>query len=305
METFKSIMVSLDFTAMDHTLIKYAAFLSEKVKPTSIYFIHVSRHLAVEEELREKFPELQVPRDEKLKHEMQETVEQHFKGLENYKVNYKVEEGSPLKEILHWSEIKNVDLLLLGRKRELKGSGVLPQRISRKINCSLLFVPENTPLQLDKILLPSDFSENAELALNSASQLAKASSAILNFHHIFYLPDGYYTTGKSEEEFIEIMRENAEKRYEKKVKPKLDSALKVEATFSYDKQQSHSDLIMQQADNVNADLIVIGAKGRTFATAILLGSVTEKLLQKNDHIPTLVIKEKDKDFNILEWLKVV
>ncbi|MEX2589648.1 MAG: universal stress protein, partial [Chitinophagales bacterium] len=291
---------------MDNMLVDYLSFLCKQHKPEKIYFIHVSKHLSVESELKEKFPELAEPRDEKLEHDMKEMVATHFPDVKNFDVEYKVIEGSPLKEILHWSQIKNIDLLLLGRKRKLTGSGVLPDNISRKINCSLFFVNESPALQLKNIFVPSDFSKNSILALKEAVAIAETyPEPKIYFHHIYQLPTGYYKTGKSEEEFAQIMRENAVKKYLKVIEENGLEKVPITPVYTFDEDQSHSELILQKALDKKADLIIVGAKGRTFTTALLLGSVTEKLLRINKEIPTLVVKVKNKNLDLLEWLKIV
>lgn len=306
MKAFKRLMICLDFSEMDRMLVDYLNYICKHHTPEKIYFFHVSKILSVESELQEKFPELAQPRDEKLVLQMKDMVNKHFQEIGNFNVEYDVKEGSPLKEILHWSQIKNVDLILLGRKHTMKGTGVLPDNISRKTNCSLLFVDENPQLQLKNILVPSDFSENSTLALKSALDIADSfPGSKVYFQHIYQLPDGYYTTGKTEMEFAQIMRENAEKKYDKLVKDNNLEEAPLTPIFTFDKGDSHSELIYDKAKEYNCDLIVLGAKGRTFTTALLLGSVTEKLLRVNKEIPTLVAKEKDKEFNILEWLKIV
>jgi nucleotide-binding universal stress UspA family protein len=46
----------------------------------------------------------------------------------------------------------------------------------------------------------------------------------------------------------------------------------------------------------------VGAKGRSAAAAIFLGSVTEKLLRINYDIPVLIVKEKGKHFTFLDFI---
>lgn len=305
MEEYKRLMLGFDFSEMDKVLVDYLAFICENYTPEKIYFFHASKMLSVEKELQDKFPELKTPRDEKLEAQMEEMVKDHFPRVGEFDVEYQVIEGSPLKEVLHWSQIKNVDLLILGRKHELNGSGILPQNISRKINCSLLFIPEEPKFQLKNILVPCDFSENSNAALIKALDIAeKSSNAKAFYHHIYSLPDGYYYTGKSEEEFAKIMHDNAVKKYNKSMEELGHSGQPVHPIFTFDNGNDHAKLILEKATEKDADMIIMGAKGRTFATALLLGSVTEKLLRINDTIPVLVVKTKDHNLNILEWFKI-
>lgn len=305
MKDFNRLMLCLDFTEMDKVLIEYLAFICKSHKPSKIYFFHVSKALIVEKELRDKFPELQLPKDEKLESEMREKVAEFFPRVSEFDVEYMVEEGSPFKEVLKWTQIKNIDLLFLGRKSSLKGSGILPQNISRKANCSLLFVTENNSMKFEKIYVPCDFSENSNTALKKALSITdKNPEANTYYHHVFQLPRGYHYTGKTEAEFAEIMRENAEKKYDKMIEKNKHPRESIKPMFSYDEREDPASFIFESAVEMNADLIIMGAKGRTFTTALLLGSVTEKLLRINGQIPTLVVKVKDHNLNILDWFKI-
>jgi nucleotide-binding universal stress UspA family protein len=48
--------------------------------------------------------------------------------------------------------------------------------------------------------------------------------------------------------------------------------------------------LMEVAEEVNADLIVIGARGHSRVERLLIGSVTEKVLAMTTRIPVFVIK---------------
>lgn len=306
MNHLKRWMIALDFTLMDKTLINYAAFLSEYIKPGKIYFINIQRDMYVPESIRKNFPELRKPMDEKLQQEMKAEVERNFKNHELFDIEYVVIEGSPFEEMLSWSNIKNIDLLIVGRKSELKGTGIVSHRLARKVMCSVLFVPEKASLKLEKIFVPTDFSDNSLLAMQETIALtAHDPEAIIYCQHIYHLPSGYYTTGKTEEEFSEIMKNHAVNKYNKLLEDIKAKDIKITPIFNLDTNLSPANLINQTAHMKEADIIVMGARGRTTTTAILLGSVTEKLIQLDSDIPLLVVKQKDKTFNFAELLKTV
>ena len=79
----------------------------------------------------------------------------------------------------------------------------------------------------------------------------------------------------------------------------------IKPVFKYDSEGSPANLANETAHQENADVILIGARGRTAATAIFLGSVTEKLLTLDSDIPLLIVKDKKKTFDFLELLKKI
>ena len=94
-----------------------------------------------------------------------------------------------------------------------KNSGTLSTKLARKLPCSILFVPEGANPWYKKILVPIDFSENSKDAMDVAVAFGVANAMKeISCLHIYSVPNGYYKTGKSFEEFAEIMKGNAEKK---------------------------------------------------------------------------------------------
>ena len=51
-----------------------------------------------------------------------------------------------------------------------------------------------------------------------------------------------------------------------------------------------------------AEVIIIGAKGKTGATALHIGSMAERLIQFNKSLPLLVTRPKGKNAGVLDYL---
>ncbi len=303
MTNYKRILVGFDFTETDKVVIRYLSFLSGILRPEKIYFVNIQRDLDVPEGIREKFPELNRPRDEKLKEEMMQLVQANFSGYQNFEIEYDVVEGSPLPEMLRWAHIKNADLAVVGRKPESKGSGLLAQQMARKGMCSVLFVPESAHAKLENIFVAVDFSDNAKQALEQAWKLTSVNStAKLLCYHTYNLPLGYYKTGKTDEEFAEIMRANSEEKLNEFITELKIPKERVAVIFELEAKLSVGETIAKSAAQHKADMLLVGAKGRTDLTAIFLGSVAERLIKLNDNIPLLVVKRKDKSFNFLDFI---
>lgn len=60
-------------------------------------------------------------------------------------------------------------------------------------------------------------------------------------------------------------------------------------------------MIVKKAHQQKADIIIMGARRRTIATAILLGSIAEKLIQLNENIPLMLIKRKGGPLRFIDW----
>lgn len=298
--SYKVALVALDFTEMDDRLISYTALISKTLPFERIFFVHVAKNLELSQELLAEYPSLTKPLDESLEADMQTKVDHHFASSKVETICI-VKEGSPIDQVLKLCRIKDVDLILMGRKKSLQGSGIVSSRIARKCPCSLLLVTEDSSLKIKKLLLPIDFSSHSELALKLASDVHKTSKAELLAMHIYSVPIGFYKTGKSYDEFSVIMRKHAEKDYERFLK-KHNTTPEIQCKYVLAKDDDYSEMVYRYADDNKVDLIVIGSRGRTDIASVLLGSMAEKLVYLNNGTPILIVKEKGENMGFLDVL---
>ena len=211
MNKIERILVGLDFSPLDKEVISYTALIGSFLDVKKVCFIHVTKTLHLPDYLHDLYPELKKPKDEILKNDMIKEVEEFFKPKKNIETQFEVKEGNPGEKILKWADIKEVDLVIMGTKSELKGAGVLSGKMIKLMHCSVLMVPEKSVQKIDNILVPIDYSQSSKSAAEMAVQISKASGAKITFQHSYEVPLGYHSTGKSYEEFAEIMKKNAEK----------------------------------------------------------------------------------------------
>jgi len=307
MYQFKRIMIALDLSTMDEVLLKYVSGFCNLIKPDKIYFLNIQPNLDLDDDVKELLGGYEKPSDELLQENMKNEVSKFFTNSCNAEVSYKVVEGNPSQELLRWTKIKDIDLLIMGRKEKSAGSGITPQQVSSKVMSSVLIVPEGIEdFRLNKVFVPIDFSQYSELSTQMAYYLKEKNSDIdLKFHHIYNLPLGYEKTGKSAQEFSEIMKTNANKKFEKmkaKIGEKMNDA---ECTFNLAEDVSIGKEIKEAADKTSSNLIIMGAKGRTLATQVFLGSATEKLIKHQSNVAMLVVKDKNSVFDFWSFFKSI
>lgn len=293
-------MVGLDLTEMDDHVIKYIGVLSQSLPIKRIIFVHIAKELELPKEILDKYPDLMAPLDENIEHGIRDKV---APVMENTDSEYDiiVQEGSPLESFLRLSKIKNTDLIILGRKKILDGTGMLAGHIVRKSHASILFVTERFSPQIKDILLPMDFSKHSVIALYLAQHIQQNSEANIRFSHIYSVPTGYYKTGKTYEEFAEIMKFHASQDL-KQFMSNNDIHEEIDCEYLLAENGSKARLIYQHARDSATDLIIIGSRGRTPTSALLIGSIVEKLLQIDVDIPILVVKDKGENMSFFEAL---
>lgn len=303
MYLIKKMVVCLDQTSLDQTLIQYAAFIAQVNQTKKIYFVNVIKNLSIPKEVLEEFPNLVDNMVSERQEAMECMVKEHFLNPKGISLNYIVKEGSLSKKILKLAEEKSADMILIGRKVHLPGTGVASSRLARRASCSLLIVPEGSVTKMQRLLVPSDFSDYSKDALEEAIMIAEKHGGLeIVCQNVFTVPSGYHYTGKSYEEFTQIMRIHAEINYKKFIRKIDTKGHKITPVYTQDVNDDPVEEIVAKAREMGADGIIIGAKGRTAATALFIGSMAERLIQYNDSIPLLVTRPKGKNAGILDYI---
>jgi nucleotide-binding universal stress UspA family protein len=304
MYLIKKLIVCLDQTPLDQTLIEHAAFIAKINQTKKIYFTSVIKNLTIPKEVLEEFPNLIENMITERKETMQKLVEAHFPEIKGLSISYIVKEGTLSKKIIKLADEKSVDMIIIGRKVNLPGTGVASQRLARRASCSLLIVPEGSKPKISKLLVPSDFSDYSKDALEEAILIAENHGGKVEIvcQNVFHVPSGYHFTGKTFEEFSEIMKMHAEINFKKFIRKIDTKGIKVTPVYTKDDDDDPVQEIVATAMEIGADGIVIGAKGRTAATALFIGSIAERLIQYNDQLPLLVTRPKGKNAGILDYI---
>jgi nucleotide-binding universal stress UspA family protein len=297
-------MVGLDFTPMDKTLVQTASFLAALLKPEKIYFVNAQEGLENAEEWFAEYPELDAPIDEKFKEEIEAELKLHYEPVDGVSTEILVLEGSVVKELNQQVQINQIDLLVVGRKNGLKGSGIISQKLAHKVPASILFVPEVGKPLLENILVAVDFSHNSRLAVEEAIELAllynNCGITVLN---TFWLPLKYYKIGKTEAESNQIARTNAERKCTQFLNEIDTKGIDLKPYFVSKREQYTYEAIYDFALVQQASIIVIGGMGHTNFSALLLGSIAKKLISVDMDIPLLVVKDKNATHGLLDILK--
>jgi len=147
---------------------------------------------------------------------------------------------------------------------------------------------------MKKILVPVDFSQHSEYALEVAASIAKKQNAEIIAVHMMGLNDGFITRDESKEtmEAMFYLR-LAEKRFSEFLDKDYLEGIKVTDTV-------HNYKIFSELNDValdfKADLIVMGSHGSSGLKEVFVGSNTEKVVRTSE-IPVLVIKHRHENFN--------
>ena len=145
------------------------------------------------------------------------------------------------------------------------------------------------------ILVPVDFSEYSEYALEVAASIAKINNASIVVVHMLGLTHAFLTKDEEAEVFnaMYYMKLSKKKFEEFLDKPYLKGIEVTETIRNYKVFTELNDV----AKEFSADLIVMGSHGVSGFSDIFIGSNTEKVVRTSE-IPVLVIKDRLEQFNI-------
>jgi len=138
---------------------------------------------------------------------------------------------------------------------------------------------------LQRILVPVDFSMTSHKAYTYAKELARSNGAEI---HVLHVIDTHFLTGvgHSTNESREEMFEKLSMFYRKREKNGFAVQLHL-------REGKPHEEIVKAAEELEADLIVIGSHGWSGLERYMFGDVTRKVLKISD-IPILIIQSISK-----------
>ncbi len=308
MEPIKKILVTLDVAkAVNATIVQFASFIARSSSAQEVTFVNIIKNLNIPEEVKKEFPDMEKNALQERMDMVERSIQEHFHPEKQVKIEKIVKAGRPTKKIMALANEMGADLIIMGRKKDSTGSGLLAQRLARRASCNLLIIPEGAQPGYNKVLVPVDFSDYAKLALLQSIDIAekyKGDTEII-CQNVYNVPVGYHYTGKSYEEFSKVMKDNATANFKQFVQDIDTKGFTISEIYSLDQNDNLASDIKDFALKIKPDVIVFGAKGRTSAAALFIGSLAEKLISTEVDFPILVVRPKGKNAGIIEYIREI
>lgn len=149
-----------------------------------------------------------------------------------------------------------------------------------------------TEFKIGKILVPIDFSEHSQKALQYALAFASQFSAEVVLVHIIeqvVYPGDWMYPPLATSDFAHEKRENL---VEKLKAMSAETPIKAEHVVRFGRAWQE---IIEIAKEQKSDLIVVGTHGYTGLRHVLLGSVAEKVV-RHAPCPVLTVRPDERDF---------
>lgn len=139
-----------------------------------------------------------------------------------------------------------------------------------------------------RILVPTDFSETADRALQVARQLATALAAEIHVVHVRILLEDPHLVEEHQLE-LERLLTRGDQRTREVLSRHVGGETSVVVHPHLVRGLSAPESIVEAAGDLGCDLIIIGTHGRRGLKHLLLGSVTEAVV-RNSPIPVLTVR---------------
>lgn len=212
-------------------------------------------------------------------------------------------DGPPSQAVLDVADERGADLVVVGT-RGLTGFrhmllGSTAERIVQRAKMPVLSVHPGDPRPSQPprtILVPTDFSEDAEAALTAARECLALAGAVTRviLLHVYHVPAEYRSYGPSST-FAKLSEDLSRRfcdRLDELAGPlrepeEVDHEVEVECV-----QGIPAEVIVRRAEELGADLIAMGTHGRSGVAHLLLGSTAERVVQ-HAKCPVLTVRRPE------------
>jgi nucleotide-binding universal stress UspA family protein len=149
-----------------------------------------------------------------------------------------------------------------------------------------------SPLKIERILVPVDFSECSKKALAYALPLAREHGAAVAL--LYSVPPSYAVGEYGGMDYVQLQMDMSGAGNRELARLAGEVAEKKVAITTHLRIGVAATEIIEAARELPADLIVISTHGRTGLKHVLLGSVAEQVVQRAP-CPVLVVRERERE----------
>jgi nucleotide-binding universal stress UspA family protein len=281
MNQLKTILVGVDFSECSRCALEQAVRLA-KWNNARLDIIHVLDPSEMEFSGVELPPELDELRRLHREHAIGRLADWTKEAGAPDGHSREVMNGAPLELLLRESQSRRADLLVLGVTGDSLlpyGAGTLATKCLRKSATKVLLVKQTHPRPFRRIVACVDFSETSQAVAKHALRVATQDHAELHFLHVFQAEWNNWTSRAQLAALAD---------FEKSHRAILENNLRqfaavpeaTPAIYAVTQAKTHGHGIAEYCRSVDADLVVLGTRGRTTLKYILLGSTVERLLKE-------------------------
>ncbi|TXD49302.1 universal stress protein [Polaribacter sp. IC073] len=285
MTEIKNILVALDLSDIDNTLIEYASFIAASLEVEKVYFVHNIKKYEISELFEEQLKDINL--DEIIGDELNEKITEKFTSSVPWEVL--ISEDPYSESLINYIVDKYViQLALIGNKNKSRGTGVVSGKLLRLLKCNILSIPKDTTPAITSIWAGTDFSNASNKVFKVAEKLQETTTAKVKAIHIYNVPLQFSPY---------IPKEHLDSKIESHLKEKYEKFIKriafkgdLSSEIILGRDIGIAEKLISKAEDSGVDLIIVGDKGRNTFSSLLIGSVTEELFNQDMEVPLWIVK---------------
>lgn len=285
MSTLRSILAATDLSAPSRHAAERAASLA-KSAGASLVLVHAQSAGALDDLKRwlggsdEANAAIQADARERLHAIAQELEQHHAISVSEHQLT-----GNAVKEITQYANQTDTDLLVTGTRGAGFFRGVVigstAERIAKCSSRPVLLVRQSPHEPYRRVLVPVDFSPWSVASIELAMQMAP--DAIIVLMHAVEVPfEGKLRLSGVNESVVRRYHEEAKREAQVRLR-ELAMQVGLHAERSHLVTPDGADpwmLVVQQEQEFDCDLVVIGKHGRNAIEELLLGSTTRMVISE-------------------------
>lgn len=280
------LLVAMDLTQMDAILLRYVSYLCDMWNVQQVYFVHNIKQSDLSS-LYEDFFDEDITIESIVKQELDRCIEDNYTGKAPHELLITSDEYTE-SILTHLAKELNIGLVITGHKDELRGTGAVTQKLVRMVSVPVLLVPEETKNQMNKILVPTDFSAASANSIKEAQRLSEKSKGEIQVLNVYSIPSIFFPYINTEKAMDKTKLHIQNKISQFRRKHKFPEEIKFE--YLHSTENAVVEVIEKYAEKGEFDLIVVSARGANNLTKLFIGSITNDLLIQSRKMPLLVVK---------------
>ncbi len=287
----KNILVALDLTDTDETVIRYTHFLKGLLNISDVNFVHNIKA----DDIDDVIQELLGGKDIKtvIRKNLTSKISKYFNDVNDYTLTI-LEHKNTEYSLSNLAEKNGIKTVMLGFKKEGAGTAAMSQKLIRIFKGDVILVPDSARLRWDRILVPTDLSAPFQLVNQKLQKLQELSPRPeIRILKSFSIPSFFFPL-IDDKKAIEETQKNIVKQFsEVKKKYAVNDAFTFVAKYQDD--QSVVGVIRQENKSFNADLIMMTAKGASDVASIFIGSTINELINTDPFQVIFILKQIEED----------
>jgi universal stress protein E len=282
MNKLKTILVGVDFSKCSRSALEQAVRLA-RWNNAGLRIIHAmppaSLNSTPHQELQQTLDEL---RGRMREHAVDRLADWAAQASAPAGHSREVIQGVPLDVLLTESRSQGADLLVLGVTGDsllANGAGTLATKCLRKAGTKVMLVNAIHSQPFRRIVACVDFSETSREVVAQAWRVACQDRAEVHLLHVFQ-PEWNTWTSLAELPAVSDFERAYRAIFEGNLRQFAAGPTEAHPIVSVFPGKTHGHGIAEYCRNVDADLVILGAKGQTNLKYVLLGSTVERLMKE-------------------------